>query len=89
MNYKLLNEIEQVIKACCIGRAEGVELDHETFPVADTIAYRLGIILRDREITDKDWTLIHANIQSGLAMAASQAMRILGASNDMGVVTHE
>lgn len=90
MDYDLLNRIEDVIKACCVGGAEGkYSLDYEESPVADLIAYHLGKTLEGVEISDKDFTMITVNVQSGLAMAAAKAMRILGASNAIGVVTHE
>ncbi len=90
MDYKLLNKIEKVIKACCIG-GEGSLTEGWAIPeaVCNTLSYELERALCGVEIGDKDWTLIHANVQSGLAMAASKTMRILGASHDIGVVTHE
>ncbi len=90
MDYKLLNDIEAVIEACCVGNGPGdVRLDYESSPAAGTLAYEIGKLLNGIHLTDKDWTLIGINIQSGLAMAATKAMRILGASCDMAIITHD
>ena len=71
MDYKLLNDIEAVIEACCVGNGPGdVRLDYESSPAAGTLAYEIGKLLNGIHLTDKDWTLIGINIQSGLAMAA-------------------
>ena len=82
MHYKLLNKIEDTIKACC------VELDdYELLDAASLVAYKVEDCLDGVEVSDKDWTLICANIQAGFAMASAKAIRILAAGN--GVITND
>ena len=85
MDHQLLNKLESMIQACCVGYADGVGLNYESDSAAEIIAYEVEKLLEGVEIGDKDWTMICVNIQSGLAMAAAKAIRIIGASH--GVIT--
>ena len=87
MDWQLLNKLEDVIKQCCVGQVEGLEVDRESNAAADVIAYEVGRLLEGVEVSDKDWTVICVNIQSGLAMAAAKAIRIIGASHDMKIIS--
>jgi hypothetical protein len=76
MNYKDANKIEEIIKNCCDDAAElvGDEVDK---------------YLDGRWISAADWTIICADIQSGLAAASARAIRILAASGNLNLITNK
>lgn len=84
MDYKDMNRIESIIKSCCVG---GDEKDSSTLDAASLIADTIDNYLDGKWISAADWTIICCNIQSGLANAASRAIRILASSKNLNLIT--